>query len=90
MSSVTIRVGPVDADEFHQLIPYQPKHNRLRFLVRMYLIDPLRSNVELILSAGKVQVARLGGHVWNQLGLDTWSFAGRYDSEVRATFALYK
>ena len=90
MSSITIRVGPVDAEEFQRLLPFHPEHNRLRFLVRMYLIDPLRSNVELILKAGKVRSARLGGKVWNQLGLDTWCFAGNYDEEVRVTFALYK
>jgi type VI secretion system protein ImpH len=90
MSSITIRVGPVDEDEFQRLLPFHPEHNRLRFLVRMYLVDPLRSNVELILKAGKVKAARLGGDMWNQLGLDTWCFAGGYEEEVRVTFALYK
>lgn len=89
MSTFTIRIGPCDVDTFEDLLPHRPGHNRLRFLVRMYLVDPLLSKVELILDKGAVEPARLGGGIWNQLGLDTWSFAGRNDEQVRATFALY-
>jgi len=90
MGTIAIHYGPTDAESFRSLMPHQPAHNRLRFLVRMYLLDPLRTNVRLMLEAGKVQAARLGGNVWNQLGLDTWSFAGSWDEEVAVTFALYK
>jgi len=89
MSTINIRIGPTDADSFHDLLPHHGAHNRLRFLVRMYLVDPLRSDVELILEKGAVRPARLGGGLWNQLGLDTWSFAGTHEQEVRTRFALY-
>jgi type VI secretion system protein ImpH len=89
MSTITIRIGPTDADGFHELLPWHEGHNELRFLVRMYLTDPLRSNVELVLERGAVRPARLGGNMWNQLGLDTWSFAGDWDKEVAVNFALY-
>jgi len=89
MSTITIRIGPTDAASFRQLLPYHDGHNRLRFLVRIYLTDPLRSNVELVLARGEVKPARLGGEDWNQLGLDTWSFSGHHEDEVRVNFSLY-
>lgn len=88
--SIVIRIGPVEEQRFHELLPGERMHNRVRFLVRFYLVDPLHSEVELVLRAGEVQPTSLGSPAWSRLGLDTWMFSGRHGKEVRAGFALYK
>ncbi len=90
MGAITVRLGPVDAETFQELLPYRPRHNWLRFLIRMYLVEPLVSSVELILEPGAVQSTCLGFSQWGQLGLDTWVFSGGIGHEVRASFTLYK
>ncbi|SDV47139.1 type VI secretion system baseplate subunit TssG [Chitinasiproducens palmae] len=57
---------------FDALQPGQTEHERLRFLVRFYLLDPLQVTVALQLRAGEARPARAGGMQWNRLGNNTW------------------
>jgi type VI secretion system protein ImpH len=90
MNHFLIRVGPLSADEYHQLLPGQPQYGWLRFLARFYQVGCLGSTLDLTLQAGSAKTACLGVVQWGRLGLDTWIFAGDYEEEVHAAFVLYK
>ncbi len=57
---------------FRELQPGSHDHERLRFLVHFYVIEPYRIDVRLSLRAGSVLAARTGGDRWNRLGQTTW------------------
>jgi type VI secretion system protein ImpH len=57
---------------FRVLHPGQSEYERLRFLVKFYLIDPFEVTVLLELRAGDARPARAGGRNWNRLGENTW------------------
>lgn len=86
-SSLTIRLSELPQSLFHQLLPAAQGHQRLHFLTRFYLIDPLEIKVELELRRADARAARtqssadveassgavgLASGSWSQLGLDTW------------------
>ncbi|MDE3035764.1 MAG: type VI secretion system baseplate subunit TssG [Nitrospirota bacterium] len=89
MNHFLIRVGPVSAEQYHQLLPGQPQYGWLKYLVRLYLVGCLGSTLQLVLKAGSLQPACLGVVQWGRLGLDTWIFSGTYEQEGRVPFALY-
>lgn len=67
-----IELGQLPPELFHALLPGQAMHERLRFLVRFYLLDPLEVIAAIGLPAGHARPARAGGSTWNRLGLNTW------------------
>lgn len=69
--NVDIVVGPLSADEFHQLLPGAALHDRVRRVVAWYLPTPLRCELHLRLDAPKRQCARLN-QGWHSLGRNTW------------------
>ncbi|MGB7480617.1 MAG: type VI secretion system baseplate subunit TssG [Burkholderiaceae bacterium] len=71
-SRIRIRLHDVPASLFQQLMPGEPGHARLRFLTSYYLIDPLTVEIQVGLRDGEARQARLSGHHWSRLGLDTW------------------
>lgn len=70
--NLTIQLGDLDEDLFHQLLPGNLQHQRLQFIVRYYLVDPLDVRLELSprhevphgISLGKKQGAALGRDSW--------------------------
>ncbi|MES2361582.1 MAG: type VI secretion system baseplate subunit TssG [Pseudomonadota bacterium] len=87
-SSLAIRLTDLPESLFHQLLPATDGNERLKFLTRFYLIDPLEIRVELELRREEARAARTladapeglaaqadskaGTKNWSRLGLDTW------------------
>ncbi len=57
--SLTIRLSDLPSQLFHQLLPATEGHERLKFLTRFYLIDPLEIKVELELRHDEARSARM-------------------------------
>ncbi len=89
MNHFRVRIGPVSADQYHQLLPGQPQYGWVKYLVRLYQVGCLASSLELVLTASSLQrPACLGVVQWGRLGLDTWIFSGTYQQAPRVVFAL--
>lgn len=87
MGAFRIRVGPVDADAFHDFLPGTPKSDTMAQLVRLYLDKPLKWDSEVILDAREVRTVRLGESRWSHLGWDTWIFSEKsFPHDVSAKF----
>ncbi|MDR6739169.1 type VI secretion system protein ImpH [Herbaspirillum sp. 1173] len=71
-SNLRIRLSALPQQLFHQLLPGASGHQRLKFLVRFYLIDPLEVEIELGLRSDEAQAMRTNSQQWSRLGLDTW------------------
>ncbi|MES2509509.1 MAG: type VI secretion system baseplate subunit TssG [Pseudomonadota bacterium] len=86
-SSLSIHLTDLPEDLFHQLLPGTVGNQRLEFLTRFYLIDPLEIRVELELRHADARAARTAtvsgeeasvtqearsAASWSRLGLDTW------------------
>lgn len=86
MGAFRIRVGPLNQDQFHALLPGNDSYDKLSFLTRFYLTEPLEYDLELIASGAEVRTVCLGASRCSRLGLDTWIFSGDYCGEARAVF----
>jgi type VI secretion system protein ImpH len=89
MGKFRLQVGPLFRKEFDSLLPGAPLHIKLASLVKLYLLDPLDHDLELILSAGEVGPIRLGAPDCPKLGWNTWCFSGDTLGEVRAVFPVH-
>jgi type VI secretion system protein ImpH len=86
MGKIRLQIGPLNAQIFHDLLPGRPQYQKLAFLTKFYLVEPLEYDIELILTKGEVKTACLGAPKWSGLGCDTWTFSGEYAEEVKAVF----
>ena len=86
-SKFRIQVGPLKQNQYQEFVPGAPKYDLLTFLTNLYLVEPLKYEVECILSNVQLSPACLGGPKWSALGMDTWMFSGEAPSEMRAVFA---
>ncbi|WP_411885891.1 type VI secretion system baseplate subunit TssG [Polaromonas sp. YR568] len=96
--SITITLSDLPEDSFHQLLPGTPGHERLAFLVRFYLIDPLDVHIVLELRHEDARAARTldvrdaapesAATNWTRLGLDTWLTPERVHQPTRVQFTL--
>ena len=87
MGKFRIQIGPLKGDLFPKFFPGNKMHDRLVALTRLYVLDPLQFDLEIILAAGEARPIRLGAPEWSRLGWDTWSFSGDEMGEVRVQFA---
>lgn len=88
MSKFRVKVGPVDVDGFQQMLPDTEKYEKCQSLIKLYLMEPLVSDLEIVLERNQAQSARLGEGNWSRLGLDTWIFSGDLDEQVNTIFEL--
>lgn len=88
MGKMEIRIGPVDADRFHDLLPGRDDHEEATFLTRFYLTEPLEVDMEVELADGEAERACLGGVRWGNLGWNTWVFSGTLEGACRARFRV--
>ena len=86
MGKFRLQIGPLDAKKFRDLLPGRPAYQKLAFLTKFYLVEPLEYDIELILTQGEVKTACLGAPKWSDLGWDTWIVSGEYAEEVKAVF----
>ncbi len=89
MGKFHLQVGPVRREQFRSLFPGNPNHERVAILTRLYLMDPLEYDLELILAEKEAETICLGGPSWSRLGWDTWTFSTDSIGEVKATFPAH-
>ncbi len=83
-----VQVGPVGRERFRALMPGTRKYEDMRELEGLYLLEPLEADLEVSISPGELEDARLGGEEWTCLGVDTWLFSGRPDEQVSVVYKL--
>jgi type VI secretion system protein ImpH len=71
-NTLRIRFSDLPQELFHQLLPGASGFQRLKFLTRFYLIDPLHVEIELAMRPGQAESVRTNDKRWSRLGLDTW------------------
>jgi type VI secretion protein, VC_A0111 family len=89
-NNLTIRIHDVDQETFLSLLPGRREYQKLSFIIRYYLLDPLRVRLDLKLRPGAVQPIRLGAanQQWAALGQDTWLVDTRTPQEARVQVML--
>ncbi len=88
MKKFRIKLGPVDADKYLELLPGGEEYEKIIFYVDLYLFEPLESELEIFLDGKEVKTARLSNQRWSRLGMDTWMFSGEHDKPVSTVFNL--
>jgi type VI secretion system protein ImpH len=86
MGKFRLKIGPLNQEQFHGLLPGGQGCDKLCFLTKFYVTESLEYDVELTLAEGEAQGVCLGRPEWSRLGWDTWIFAGDDLGEVKATF----
>jgi type VI secretion system protein ImpH len=86
MGKFRIEIGPLERKMFQDLLPGGKRYDKLTFLTKFYVTDPLEYEIKLTLSEKEAQCVCLGVPEWSRLGLDTWVFTGEEIGEVSATF----
>lgn len=73
-NNLTLCIHDLDEKSFHSLLPGREEFQKLNFIVRYYLIDPLQVRLDLKLRKEEAQPIALGAKDknWTALGLDTW------------------
>jgi type VI secretion system protein ImpH len=85
MGKFKIQVGPMDAKTFPKYFPGNDEYDLLILLSRLYVLEPLEFDVELILASGEAMHVCLGQPDWSRLGMDTWLFSGDKMGEAKVT-----
>jgi type VI secretion system protein ImpH len=81
-----VRIGPLDWDQYYGLLPGGEGYQKMIGLIKLYIVEPLEYDVELILREGQVKTACLGADESTRLGWDTWIQSGVDGGEGRVTF----
>ncbi len=71
-SNLTLRITEVGSSLFLKLLPGGEEYEKLQFLVRYYLLDPLDVQLEIGLKTGVARPLLLGAGRWASLGRDSW------------------
>ncbi|RIY42373.1 type VI secretion system baseplate subunit TssG [Neopusillimonas maritima] len=89
-NNLTIRIHDIDQTTFLGLLPGQEEFNKLAFIIRYYLLDPLNVRLDLQLRRGAVQPIQLGApnKNWAALGHDTWLVDTQSPHEAHAQVVL--
>jgi type VI secretion system protein ImpH len=86
MGKFRILIGPLNRETFRSFLPGGDRYEKLVSLTRLYIVEPLEYDLELIISEGQVKTVCLGAPECSRLGLDTWIFSGDELGEGRMTF----
>ena len=81
MGAFRIKIGPVDADTLHAMLPHSEPFQTLIELVNLYLDQPLEWDLEVVLTDGDARTVCLGGDRWSRLGWNTWLFSEQTDTQ---------
>lgn len=72
LNGITIALTNLTAETYLSILRGGKEHERLRFLVDYYLIEPVYLKVELELKPNEAGQIRLGSSHWSLLGHNTW------------------
>jgi type VI secretion system protein ImpH len=89
-NNLTIHIHDIDQTTFLGLLPGHEEFNKLAFIIRYYLLDPLNVRLDLQLRRGAVQPIQLGApnKNWAALGHDTWLVDTQSPHEAHAQVVL--
>lgn len=88
LDAIAIELTELSIQTYRDLLPGGAGHERFRFLVDYYLIEPLPVRVGLVLRKGEAKPARVGVPEWSNLGTDTWLVSDHADSTAGTSFEL--
>ena len=88
LGRITVRIGPMSAEDYHQCLPGSDRYEWIVQLIRLYLVQPLSCNLQLVMRPAEAQNAQLGGTTWSALGLDTWVFSTLQPERAEAPFQI--
>ncbi len=88
LDGIAIELTDLSIQTYRELLPGGSGHERLRFLVDYYLIEPLPVRVGLVLRKGQALPARVAAPEWSYLGTDTWLVGGQDESPAGTSFEL--
>ncbi len=86
MGKFRISIGPLNKDDFQKFLPGTEYYHKLVFLTKLYILEPLEYELEVILAKNQAETPRLGVPEWSRLGMNTWSFSGNELDEQRVKF----
>jgi type VI secretion system protein ImpH len=70
-----VRIGPLGREEYKCLKGDEQKLKFVRFLVNLYMMQPLDFDIVLSLAPGTIGGMALGGDRWSCLGEDSWLYS---------------
>lgn len=76
MGKFRVRITPLDWVTYQDWLPDADCHNKLGELINLYLDQPLKWDLELILDQEEAHTTCLGADTGSRLGWDTWVMAG--------------
>jgi type VI secretion system protein ImpH len=76
MGKILVTADLLHAVMFNNLQPESSLFEKVETLTRLYLIEPLEVELELVLRSEEVRTVALGAPMWSHLGRDSWIFAG--------------
>ncbi|MEE4359013.1 MAG: type VI secretion system baseplate subunit TssG [Desulfococcaceae bacterium] len=75
MGKFRVHMGHLDADTFQQWLPDTKNFKKMTALLRLYTDQPLKWDLEIVLTEGAVSTTRPGDSRWARLGWNTWLFS---------------
>lgn len=82
MGKFRLRLEPVSGSNFRDFLPGGVEYAKLLFLTKLYIVEPLEYDFDLVIPKGCAKTVCLGSSEWSKLGLDTWIFSGDELEEV--------
>ena len=82
MGKFRLRIEPLNGSNFRDFLPAGAEYTKFLFLTKLYIVEPLEYDFELVIPKGHAKTVCLGGSNWSKLGLDTWTFSGDELEEV--------
>jgi type VI secretion system protein ImpH len=86
--NLAIKLRNVGGALFGNLRPGKHEYEKLNYLVRYYLVDPLNINLHIYLKAGEAKPIQLGSPNWSALGQSTWLLPKTHNQVVNIRMKL--
>lgn len=77
-----VLLGPVNKQQFEKILTEKKALKFIQSILTVYLTQPLKFNVILILNSGVLQSTQLGQSNWSELGQSTWLFEQSNTNQV--------
>ncbi len=86
MGKFRVRIGPLGGEAFQNVLPGTEKYEKIVFLTRLFILEPLEYDLELLLAPDQARSPCLGTPGWSRLGMDAWLFSGEETGAYRVVF----
>lgn len=86
MGKFRIRIGPMNKEQFQSFYPEADRYRAVTFLTKMYVLEELEYELEIILAANEAETVCLGDPDRSSLGSNTWVFSTAQIGEVRTIY----